>query len=93
MNNIDNVTLHVPDVALHAYAGTHPWNEFGTIMGFSGATEEPYTGFQPVSATDNKGDVHEVARYSIDGKLLTRPQKGINIIKMSDGTTKKVRQK
>ena len=28
--------------------------------------------------------------YSIDGKQLTAPQKGLNILKMSDGTTKKI---
>ena len=28
--------------------------------------------------------------YSIDGKRLSQPQKGLNIIKMSDGTTRKV---
>lgn len=32
----------------------------------------------------------EVARYSIDGRKLSAPTKGINIIKMSDGTTRKV---
>lgn len=32
----------------------------------------------------------EVARYTIDGQLLTAPQKGLNIVKMSDGTTMKV---
>lgn len=35
-------------------------------------------------------DVKEVARYSIDGTRIYAPVKGINIIKMSDGTTKKV---
>ena len=31
----------------------------------------------------------EVSRYDIHGRLLTEPTKGINIIKMSDGSTKK----
>lgn len=39
--------------------------------------------------TDN-GDATEVARYSSNGMLINAPVKGINIIKMSDGTTKKV---
>lgn len=34
--------------------------------------------------------VHEVARYSIDGKLLSAPAKGMNIIRFSDGSVKKV---
>ena len=28
--------------------------------------------------------------FSIDGKRLSQPQKGLNILKMSDGTTRKV---
>jgi len=35
-------------------------------------------------------DVHEVARYSIDGTRLSAPQKGVNIVKMSNGETRKV---
>ncbi len=35
-------------------------------------------------------DVREVARYSVDGRQLSAPQPGVNIIKMSDGTSKKV---
>ena len=37
-------------------------------------------------ATDN---AIEVARYDIHGRLLSEPTKGLNIIKMSDGTTRK----
>lgn len=32
----------------------------------------------------------EVARYALDGTQLSQPTKGVNIVKMSDGTTKKV---
>ena len=32
----------------------------------------------------------EVARYTIDGRIISAPQTGINIIKMSDGAVKKV---
>ncbi len=28
--------------------------------------------------------------YSLDGKKLSKPQKGINILRYSDGTTRKV---
>ncbi len=34
--------------------------------------------------------VHEVARYSLDGMLLSAPVKGVNIVKYSDGKTAKV---
>ena len=33
--------------------------------------------------------VHEIARYNMQGQRIATPAKGINIIKMSDGTTKK----
>jgi len=32
----------------------------------------------------------EVARYTVNGQLISAPQHGINIIKMSDGTVRKV---
>ncbi|MBR0493008.1 MAG: hypothetical protein IJJ83_04535 [Muribaculaceae bacterium] len=32
----------------------------------------------------------EVARYTIDGRAISAPQAGVNIVKMSDGTVKKV---
>ena len=38
----------------------------------------------------NSVELHEVARYTIDGKRISAPQKGINIIRMSDGSTRKV---
>ena len=31
-----------------------------------------------------------LAYYDLNGKLLSQPQKGLNIIRMSDGTTRKV---
>lgn len=43
-----------------------------------------------VEETAAEGDVREVARYSLNGCKLAAPQKGINIIRMSDGTTRKV---
>ena len=42
-----------------------------------------------VDSVDPAG-VSVVARYSLDGRLLAAPQKGVNILKMSDGTTRKV---
>ena len=32
----------------------------------------------------------KMVRYNLDGRKLTYPQKGINIIRQSDGTTRKV---
>lgn len=34
--------------------------------------------------------VGEVARYTVDGRRLSAPQPGLNIVRLSDGTTVKV---
>ena len=36
-----------------------------------------------------KSESDKVARFSLDGRRLTSPQKGINIIRMTDGTVRK----
>ncbi|GAB6983414.1 hypothetical protein JCM15908A_17890 [Prevotella dentasini JCM 15908] len=36
------------------------------------------------------GSVKEVARYTVDGQKIESPRKGINIVKLSDGTMKKI---
>ena len=46
------------------------------------------TGISGVVTPDENATV--VARYALDGTQLSAPTKGINIIKMSDGTTRKV---
>ena len=41
----------------------------------------------------SKANVTEVARYAADGRQLTQPQRGLNIVRMSDGSVKKVMNK
>lgn len=43
-----------------------------------------------ITDTQTSADVREVARFTIDGKRINQPQRGINIVKYSDGTVKKV---
>ena len=43
-----------------------------------------------ISSVEDGAEVREVARYSVDGKLLQGAQKGLNIVRYSDGTVKKV---
>lgn len=43
-----------------------------------------------ITGTQTSADVREVARFTIDGKRISQPQRGINIVKYSDGTVKKV---
>ena len=52
------------------------------------------TSIQNYDATEVEGiqsdEVHEVGRYTLDGRSIPGPQRGLNIIKMSDGTSRKV---
>lgn len=43
-----------------------------------------------ITDTQTSADVREVARFTIDGKRISQPQRGVNIVKYSDGTVKKV---
>lgn len=66
-----------------------------TYYYFSGPTEltqfHEGTGATAIAGTQaSAGSATAVARYAADGTLLAAPVKGVNIIKMSDGTTRKV---
>lgn len=43
-----------------------------------------------ITDTQTSADIREIARFTIDGKRINQPQRGINIVKYSDGTVKKV---
>ena len=46
-------------------------------------------GIGGIEGVEADNDSFEVVRYDIHGRLLSEPTKGINIIKMSDGSTRK----
>lgn len=76
---IENATLYVPANAVDNYLNATTWKNFGSIV----ATE--VTGInENINFKSNK------KTYSINGQELVTPQTGINIIRMSEGTTKKV---
>ena len=43
-----------------------------------------------IDKTTTSTDVEEVSRYSVNGQRLVAPTKGLNIVKYSDGSVKKV---
>ena len=43
-----------------------------------------------IDKTTTSTDVEEVARYSVNGQRLSAPTKGLNIVKYSDGSVRKV---
>ena len=59
--------------------------DFGNIVALAENDPKPSTINKIVATDDNK-----FFSYDLTGKLVSLPKKGLNIIKMNDGTTKKV---
>ena len=78
-------TLHVPAGAIDAYKNAEIWKNFENIVALADDDPKP-TKIRSV----NSNETTEKHYYSLDGKRMTTPQRGLNIIKMSDGSTKKV---
>lgn len=83
---IEKATLHVPAGSIGDYANTAPWNGFWFIVPLT--DDDP----APTGIRDTNSNVMAVGQqyYTIDGKRSTTPKQGMNIVKMNDGTTKKV---
>ena len=74
-------TLYVPTGTKAKYQNTYAWNEFTNIVeGIENA----------VKSVETDAKAEETERYNIGGQRINSPQKGLNIVKMSDGTTRKV---
>ena len=73
-------TIYVPKGTYGDYRSS----EFGY---FENIVEFDATG---IDKTTTSTDVEEVARYSVNGQRLVGPTKGLNIVKYSDGSVKKV---
>ena len=74
-------TLYVPKGTRNDYRLSKFGNYFENIVEFDA------TG---IDKTTISTDVEEVARYSVNGQRLSAPTKGLNIVKYSDGSVKKV---
>jgi hypothetical protein len=79
-------TLHVPAVSVDAYKQTYPWSKFINTVPLTDDDPKP-TSILSLKTNDN---IYPVDIYSIDGKRKSQPQRGLNIIRMSNGTTKKI---
>ena len=77
----DKCTLYVPEGAFSNYIIATGWEYFNNIVEFDA------TGIDSVTTNS---DAKEVSRYSVDGQKLDAPVKGLNIVKYSDGSIKKV---
>ena len=76
-----NCTLYVPQGTETDYFLADVWGDFENIV------EYDPTG---IDKTTTSTDVEEVSRYSVNGQRLVGPTKGLNIVKYSDGSVKKV---
>ena len=70
-----------------AFVTTSSGTYYGEIQTFTTGSDP--TGINVIS-NDKTNDVHEVARYNMQGRRIAVPEKGINIVRMSDGTTRKI---
>ena len=75
-----NCTVYVPKGTYDAYKSS----EFGY---FENIVEFDATDIDKVTTST---DAKEVSRYSVNGQRLSAPAKGLNIVKYSDGSVKKV---
>ena len=79
--DISKCTLYVPQGTEQDYWLSPGWGDFGKIV------EYDPTGIDVVTTST---DVKELSRYSVNGQRLSAPSKGLNIVKYSDGSVKKV---
>ncbi|MDY6229462.1 MAG: leucine-rich repeat domain-containing protein [Prevotella sp.] len=74
-------TLYVPTGTKAKYESTPAWNKFANIVeGTENAVKSVETGVK----------AEETERYNVSGQRISSPQKGLNMVRMSDGTTRKV---
>ena len=74
-------TVYVPMGTRDDYCASDFGDYFENIVEFEA------TG---IDKTTTSTDVEEVVRYSVNGQRLSAPTKGLNIVKYSDGSVKKV---
>lgn len=80
-----NTTLHVPAGSIDAYKNAEIWKNFENIVALT--DDDP----KPTGIKDVNSDIITTGRYySLNGQQMATPRRGLNIIRMKDGTTKKV---
>lgn len=78
--SLSNCKLYVPKGCANKYRNAEVWRDFDI-------EEMEVTG---IGSVTNDSTVTEEARYDANGNLLTAPAKGLNIVRYSDGTVKKI---
>ena len=86
--NIMNIILHVPELSLNAYKTTAPWSVFGQIVPLTQKEIDNYISTDIDAIVTISEDAYQI--YTPDGTRVETLQKGVNIIKYKNGTSKKV---
>jgi hypothetical protein len=76
-------TLHVPAGSLDAYSNADQWKDFKEIVALTD-NDPGLTGISSLAMEQRGSEC-----YDLSGRRTSEPQRGLNIVKMSDGTTKK----
>ncbi len=79
--DVSECTLYVPQGTYQDYWLANVWGDFGKIV------EYDVTG---IDKTTTSSDAKVIIRHSVNGQRLSAPTKGLNIVKYSDGSVRKV---
>ena len=82
MNGVrDNAVLYIPKGSSSAYSKAIDWREFKNIVEFDPTS---------IESINTAKDIKETSSYTLDGQRLDHPRRGLNIVKYSDGTVRKI---
>ena len=87
---IEGVALYVPEASVVKYELDEVWGLFGSVNAIGGGVEVAPNKDAETAIDNLKGDAKIVSVYNLGGQQNARMQRGINIVRMSDGTTRKV---
>ena len=76
-----SVTLYVPAGSASAYRALEPWSNFSNIV------ETDLTSIQTPTISSSETIV---GYYNLQGQPIAEPQKGVVIVRYSDGTSRKM---
>ncbi|MBO7558178.1 MAG: leucine-rich repeat domain-containing protein [Bacteroidaceae bacterium] len=82
-SHIEFTSLHVPEKSINNYEENPIWQGFGSVV----ALTEEETG---INLVHTNVKAKEISHYTLDGIKIESPNKGIRIVKMSDGILRKV---
>lgn len=82
MNGVrDNAVLYIPKGSSSAYSKAIDWREFKNIVEFDPTS---------IENINTAKDIKKTSSYALDGQRLDHPRRGLNIVKYSDGTVRKI---